>query len=184
MKTYSSNITNISNLLSLSRIFLLVPFYFLYVEYKEIESPTLYFLMLSLALFIGLTDYLDGYYARKRNETSELGKILDPVADKVAILFFAILLYFFESFPLWIVYVLVFRDVLIVIGAFLLMGKMNEVPSSEWPGKITSFVLSLLFISYLAGFDTFKVPLEMISILMVAYSFLDYILKFIRLKSK
>jgi cardiolipin synthase len=184
MKTYSSSITNISNLLSLSRIVLLIPFYFVYVDHKLHTTSISTIVIFTFALVIAFTDYLDGYFARRYNQISELGKILDPLADKVAIIFMAILLSNFDQFPLWIVYIIIGRDILILLGAFTLMGKMDEVPSSEWPGKITSGMLTLLFITYLAEYTPAKVPLEMISIFMIAYSFLDYILKFIRLRNK
>ncbi len=51
-----------------------------------------YLLALSLFFFAGLTDYLDGYFARKYNATSEIGEILDPIADKILVVFILIIL--------------------------------------------------------------------------------------------
>ena len=50
-------------------------------------SPDGYFLALALFFMAGITDYFDGYFARKYNATSQLGEILDPIADKILILF-------------------------------------------------------------------------------------------------
>ena len=50
-------------------------------------SPDGYFLALALFFLAGITDYFDGYLARKYNATSQLGEILDPIADKILILF-------------------------------------------------------------------------------------------------
>ena len=50
-------------------------------------SPDFYFLSLILFFLAGITDYFDGYLARKYNEVSQLGEILDPIADKILILF-------------------------------------------------------------------------------------------------
>ena len=69
------------NILTLSRIFLAVLIFIL------LMSPDGYFLSLALFFLAGITDYFDGYFARKYNATSQLGEILDPIADKILILF-------------------------------------------------------------------------------------------------
>ena len=69
------------NILTLSRIFLAALIFIL------LMSPDFYFLSLILFFLAGITDYFDGYLARKYNEVSQLGEILDPIADKILILF-------------------------------------------------------------------------------------------------
>ena len=69
------------NILTLSRIFLAALIFLL------LMSPNGYFLALILFFLAGVTDYLDGYLARKYNAVSQLGEILDPIADKILILF-------------------------------------------------------------------------------------------------
>lgn len=69
------------NILTLSRIFLAALIFILLI------SPDGYFLALVLFFLAGITDYFDGYFARKYNATSQLGEILDPIADKILILF-------------------------------------------------------------------------------------------------
>ena len=69
------------NILTLSRIFLAAIIFIL------LMSPDGYFLALVLFFLAGITDYFDGYFARKYNATSQLGEILDPIADKILILF-------------------------------------------------------------------------------------------------
>jgi CDP-diacylglycerol--glycerol-3-phosphate 3-phosphatidyltransferase len=69
------------NILTLSRIFLAALIFML------LMSPDGYFLALVLFFLAGITDYFDGYFARKYNATSQLGEILDPIADKILILF-------------------------------------------------------------------------------------------------
>ena len=73
--------TTIINILTLSRI-LLAPIIFVLLM-----SPDGYLLALVLFFLAGVTDYFDGYLARKHNAVSELGEILDPIADKILILF-------------------------------------------------------------------------------------------------
>src|SRR6056300_601840 len=69
------------NILTLSRIFLAAVIFLLLI------SPDGYLLSLILFFLAGVTDYFDGYLARKYNAVSQLGEILDPIADKILILF-------------------------------------------------------------------------------------------------
>ena len=69
------------NLLTLSRIFLAAVIFLL------LTRPEGYFLAFILFFIAGITDYFDGYLARKYNLTSEIGEILDPIADKILIVF-------------------------------------------------------------------------------------------------
>jgi len=69
------------NILTLSRIFLAA------IIFVLLMSPEGYLLALVLFFLAGVTDYFDGYLARKYNAVSQLGEILDPIADKILILF-------------------------------------------------------------------------------------------------
>lgn len=69
------------NLLTFSRIILAAAIFIL------LMSPDGYFLALILFFIAGITDYFDGYLARKYNSTSQIGEILDPIADKILIVF-------------------------------------------------------------------------------------------------
>ena len=73
--------TTFINILTLSRIFLAAIIFLLLL------SPEGYLLALVLFFLAGVTDYFDGYLARKYNAVSQLGEILDPIADKILILF-------------------------------------------------------------------------------------------------
>ena len=73
--------TTFINLLTFSRIILAAVIFIL------LMSPDGYFLALILFFIAGITDYFDGYLARKYNSTSQIGEILDPIADKILIVF-------------------------------------------------------------------------------------------------
>ncbi len=131
----------ISNLISLSRFLLLgVTVYFL------IEKNYL-FALIFIAL-IWFSDLLDGYFARSRNEISELGKIIDPVADKVSVITIVIMLLVQGMIPLWYVIITILRDAFILAGGLYLNTKKNTVLQSNWMGKLAVFTIGLtLFIS-------------------------------------
>ena len=133
----------ISNLISMFRL-LIAPLIF-WVIYKENYE---------LAVIIGgiaiVSDLLDGFFARVLNQHSELGYILDPVADKVAIGagIFALVLSK-STFPIEAFAAVIFRDVAIVLGNAYLAYKAKMITRSNWWGKCTSFSLSIAVILYL-----------------------------------
>ena len=133
----------ISNLLSLFRL-LLVPVLFWLIYKRDYK----------LAVVVGaiaiLTDILDGFFARLLNQHSELGIILDPIADKFAIGagIFAIAIST-KTIPLWALFAVIFRDTAIVLGNVYLAYRAKMITRSNWWGKCTSFSLAVALILYL-----------------------------------
>jgi len=137
---------NLPNLLSLLRIGLL-PFIVLCLKYDQ--NP----LLLSLLFLAVLTDYFDGFLARKLNLVSDAGKILDPLADKICVNTLVIALWLWRGFPLWAAALIVIRDLMIVAGALFVMSKRKIVPVSNWPGKWAVTVLAGAIIFYSMGWQ-------------------------------
>jgi CDP-diacylglycerol--glycerol-3-phosphate 3-phosphatidyltransferase len=105
-----------------------------------------------LIVIIWFTDLLDGYFARSRNEISELGKIIDPLADKVTVISLVIILLYKEIVPFWYVIITVLRDAVILIGGLYLTYKKNIVLQSNWTGKIAVFTIgATLFMAIFAN---------------------------------
>jgi CDP-diacylglycerol--glycerol-3-phosphate 3-phosphatidyltransferase len=129
----------ISNLLSVFRIVLVIPVCYLFLADFENNK----YLLLSVLLLMYATDLLDGYLARKLNQISELGKLIDPIADKFAIGAIAILMFIKELIPLWFIFIVVFRDLLILIFGLFLKRKKKVVLMSNYPGKIAVFTIGL-----------------------------------------
>ena len=84
----------ISNLLSLSRIVLVFPIVYLIT----LDSSEYNLLILGLIFIAALTDILDGYFSRKLNIVTDLGIVLDPIADKIAMAFILFALVVFQDF--------------------------------------------------------------------------------------
>ena len=133
----------ISNILSAARL-VTVPFIFF-----TIYSEQWVFAMVCGGVAV-ITDVLDGFFARRFEQHSELGYILDPVADKLAISagIFALVLSK-STFPFWAFLVIVTRDVLIVLGNAVLAYKAKMITRSNLWGKCTSFLLSVAVMFYL-----------------------------------
>jgi cardiolipin synthase (CMP-forming) len=128
-----------SNLLSVFRIILIIPVCFLFLTGFEDNKH----LILYVLLLMYVTDLLDGYLARKLNQVSELGKIIDPVADKLAVGAIAILMFIKGLIPLWFIIIVVLRDLLILIFGLFLKRKKKIVLMSNYPGKIAVFTIGL-----------------------------------------
>ena len=82
-----------------------------------------------------ITDFLDGYYARKLNLTTNFGKLADPVADKLLVLTVLITLCHQQLFPLWAVLVIIARE-LLVDGLRLILTEKGIVLAAGILGKI------------------------------------------------
>ncbi len=170
----SGQVWTYSNLLSLSRLFLgFLLFYS--ISHKQTHVS------ISLAVLAVISDYADGYLARKRNEISELGKILDPLADKITVALGAIALYKVYSLPLWIVILIIGRDILILAGSVILMERLQNVVASELPGKIAVTIIAMLLLTYLLEWHILKPYLLIFAVLAIFISFLFYVLRFIKI---
>jgi len=96
------------------------------------------------------TDFLDGFLARKLHQVTDIGKIIDPLADKIGIGAYAILLALTGDVPLWFVVFVLLRDVLIFSGGLYIHRNKKIVPQSNWPGKISvSFIAVTFFLATL-----------------------------------
>ncbi len=131
--------STISNYVSISRILITFPLAYAIWEYNLFWTLTL----IAIGLF---TDWLDGFLARRLNQISEWGKILDPVADKFIIGFPGVILVLQNRIELWFIILVILRDVLILIGAMYAKNKLNYVIPSNWLGKIAVNVISLVFL--------------------------------------
>lgn len=133
----------VSNLLSAFRL-LLTPFLFYFIYRSQWKFAS------ACGAVAVLSDVLDGFFARRFNQHTELGYILDPVADKLAIgaALFALVLSS-TNFPNWAFVVIVVRDVAIVLGNGVLAYKAKMITRSNLWGKCTSFALSIALMFYL-----------------------------------
>ncbi len=134
----------LSNLLSFIRIFFIIPAFFLIREQRND-------LVLWLATVAMFTDWLDGFLARRWNQISDLGKILDPLADKVSIGGVVLALYLYQDFPLWLTALIIFRDMAILVGAVFIYDKDKKITPSNLPGKISVGVIALAILLFLLG---------------------------------
>jgi len=139
---------NLPNYITLARV-VLVPFFINFMIYGYYGT--------ALAVFAVacLTDALDGMIARITNQQTELGAFLDPLADKLLIISAFVTLAQLGMLPLWLVVIVVSRDVILVLGSLVLyfMGHQFKSRPSIF-GKITT-VLQLLVVTLSLVMNTF-----------------------------
>jgi cardiolipin synthase len=136
---------------------------------------------LNLLLIAGLTDVADGWAARSRNEVSELGKILDPLADKVITGGVLLALTVKWGLPVWMVAIYLVKELVQVgAGAFLVKEMKQIVPANRYGKNAT--------VAFFLGFGLFflhKVIGQVvitIAILMSIYALYTYYLAYLKLK--
>ncbi len=106
-----------------------------------------------LILVAGFTDVLDGFLAKILHQATTIGKILDPIVDKIFILSILIYLYIYRSFPVWGFYLIIALELSILIGGYWLIMKHHKIPSSNIPGKIAVIIVSLATYLYVIDLE-------------------------------
>ena len=143
----------IPNLISLVRIFLVIPTVLNLLSGK-------YIFALILFLIASISDALDGFLARFFKWHTDLGKILDPVADKLLMIGSMTALWFNQIVPLTVFIIFVLRDMLILLGAIFEMSITEKTPSPNLIGKITT-ISQIIYILVLILIEAFNLDLSL-----------------------
>ena len=129
------------NILSISRVPLAIAAALTLAHHRWIS--------MTCVLLACLTDFLDGQVARRTGSVSDIGKILDPIADKLAFVIFALAATLAGRLPGWLLPALAAREIVILAGGVLLLhrsrraGGRMPVPSSNLAGKLSTLLLAL-----------------------------------------
>lgn len=168
---------NVPNILSLFRL-VLVPF--IAITYLRGET-----LIAVIALVVsGATDVIDGFVARHFNQITDLGKILDPLADKLTQITVALCLAIgnLELLPLLIICVV--KELCQLVGGLLLLGKGDDIRGSKWFGKLATVLFYSVAVLLVQPF--FDIPnswqmvlvgLVLAAMLMAFFSYLSIFVK-------
>lgn len=166
----------IPNLLSLIRL-LSAPFIFLFFTLEGLSGR---FITLGFLLVVFSTDFFDGLLARTLNQKSDMGRMLDPLADKAVVIALLICLVLFRSVNIWAVIGMALRDILILFGGlFLKLKKKIVVESNIW-GKAATFVLMASFLAFIFEALVFPAYVMLFTGLALALiSLVTYVIQFI-----
>ncbi|HEC79316.1 MAG TPA: CDP-alcohol phosphatidyltransferase family protein [candidate division WOR-3 bacterium] len=168
---FNSSIT-VANVITVSRL-LLLPFIIYFIITGQ---RTTAFIILLISL---LSDAVDGYLARRLKQESEIGKYLDPLVDKISLTTVLITLFLIKAIPLWGIIIIVLRDVLILIGSFVLLKHKSKVFKSHVVGKITGVILGAIICSFTLNWNKLGEILLYISIPAIVVSFGIYLKRYI-----
>ncbi|SER08209.1 CDP-diacylglycerol--glycerol-3-phosphate 3-phosphatidyltransferase [Gracilibacillus ureilyticus] len=144
---------NVPNKITLSRI-MLIPFFILMLSFPfdwgtvsagAAEIPLSHFVAVIIFAVASATDWLDGYYARKYNLVTNLGKFLDPMADKLLVSAAFILLVALEMAPAWVVIIIISRE-FAVTGLRLVAAGEGIVLAAGKMGKLKTVIQILAII--------------------------------------
>ena len=182
---------NVPNKITVSRILLiplfliimLVPFDWGIMHLLGADLPVTHFVGALIFIFAASTDWVDGYYARKYNLVTNMGKFLDPLADKLLVSAALVVLVELGFASSWIVIAIISRE-FAVTGLRLLLVEGGEVVAANMLGKIKTWAqivaISALLLHNLP-FDMISLPFAnialWIALIFTIWSGLDYFVK-------
>ena len=146
------NLSDIPNIISVLRFILVVPIVLLLLEQEFVWALWLFFIA-------GVSDGLDGYLAKRNGWITRLGSILDPLADKALLMSSFVVLAWLELIPLWLVVIVVCRDLIIVAGStayHFLIGKFDLEPS--FISKLNTFFQIVLVLVVVFSMGIMALP--------------------------
>lgn len=169
---------NIPNILTIIR-FILIPFIYMSVLSNR------YLIALIIFTISALTDVLDGYIARKYNYITDIGKLIDPLADKLTQISLLHSLTILKILPWWIFAIVFVKEFVLIISASVLYSKKDVVVYSKWYGKLATtlfylaIVCSLIINQFKISFS-FRIDLYLyyLAILSTIFAFIMYAIKF------
>jgi len=185
LQTRQDRILTLANAISISRIFLTIPLVLIFEDIAHGMTGKLWQAFM-LIIIIAITDFLDGYVARKAEEITNFGKLIDPVADKVCMMVVLIYLIIIYKLPFLIFFLtLAIRDIFLIIIGVYLMFSQEEVFQSNRSGKWFIGISALMMVLFL-----FKNPLNipgyilwtsyLISSLLFMFSTFEYVRRYLR----
>lgn len=174
---------NLANKISIARI-ILIPFFIASIVYSKMELALVFFIIAVI------TDGVDGFIARALKQKTELGTILDPMADKLLLISAYICLSIVTTIPPqlklppYVPIIVISRDAIIVLGSIvihMITGELKVAPSIL--GKVTTFFQMITIVSILVKYDSSFIIWN-IAVLLTIVSGIDYIIKGSRLLSE
>lgn len=165
----SHRLLTVPNVLSLARLSALPFIYLDVVGGREGRA-------LVVLVIVSWSDWIDGYVARRFNQESRIGRLLDPISDRLLVAVIGIALIVARILPLWAVLVVLARDALMLAGVALLLIRGKTPPPVTDLGKTATFGLMLAFplflLAHLLGSAQLRLSAWMLS---ASVAFLYYL---------
>ena len=177
----------IPNILSMIRLMLVPVFVYLFFAHYEKQI----YLPLFVFAFAGMTDIIDGYLARRNNWITNLGKFLDPLADKLLQCSVLVCFMIKKIVPWWLAGMFILKELFMMCGALIVLKKIKVTVKSHWYGKFTTGVFYaiafLVFIFQMCKIDingTAALLLFVSALILAFFSMVMYILDTLRINAE
>lgn len=171
----------IPNILCYIRLFLIPVFVYVYANAKETKD---YYTAGAIIFLSGVTDFCDGFIARRFNQVTELGKLIDPVADKLTQAAIIIALMFRFKWVFFLVVLFTIKELSMLINGIVLLRRGKKLDGAMWFGKVSTAVFYLVtFIIILFPMLNVAIvnSLMIISAFFMALSFIMYMIEYIKM---
>lgn len=172
-------IFNVPNILTLLRIWLIVPFSLNLLNENYVKA-------FEILIFSGVTDFLDGMFARMLNQQTKIGEILDPIADKLTLISIMICLSIKFGSILGFMVVLIIKELCMLFAGAFMLKKVKKTIKSRWYGKLATafFYFSISLIVFFKAMweieSKFLVNILMsLTSLLMIYALIKYLLEFL-----
>ena len=163
-------IITVPNLLSILHVAFL-PFIFHFLQKGNDQSN----LIAAFLICVGAsTDVIDGYIARRFKQTSNFGRILDPLADKIFTISLMVFLVSNRGLPFWYFIIVIIRDIAIIVCALYVIFKKQHISESNNIGKFASFAFVPVILLFTLGLEPYATIMMWISFFLVLLSFVSY----------
>lgn len=174
----------IPNILSTLRILLVGVFILAFFS----DYPNNLMLALSIFILAGITDVVDGYLARHYGWVSNLGKVLDPLADKLMQCVVLISLAIKSIIPVWLPVLYISKELLMLLGALFVFKRRSVIAVSKWWGKMAVCVFyAAVFVIFLFHDHLDRWAINSICIITLAVAVLaivNYYIEYVKAKGK
>ena len=171
-------IWTVSNALSLARLLLVLPISWLLLGNDSSNNPYI----VGLIIIAIMTDFFDGRIARRLGQVTEVGKIIDPIADKVAVGIVSLILSLQGKLPMWLLVTVLARDIIIFSGGLYIQKSKGVLLQSNEVGKWTVTILTMLLLVTILDINELlwlKEILIVTSLILLIVSFSLYVKRFL-----
>ena len=179
----SKDLMTIPNAISFTRILLITPFVAFFIKEMYVAAA------ITVGIS-GLSDLFDGMIARKFNQESELGKVLDPLADKLTLIAVGICLIFIEPYVLPLMIIMVAKDVFMIIGGTIVINQGVIPPKASWYGKVSTFMfyisVAMVVLMAILGYKNETLTFTVLGVTagMMIFSLINYAMIFFKIQKQ
>ncbi|WP_255724574.1 CDP-diacylglycerol--glycerol-3-phosphate 3-phosphatidyltransferase [Shimazuella soli] len=166
---------NIPNILTIFRFFLVPTYLFIYFS----DIPSKLFWSVAIILLAGITDVVDGYIARRYNLVTEIGSLLDPLADKLMIIAVFLSLLITHKITLWAAFAVFLRDISMIIYSTLFHLKGKKTIPANIMGKLTTVLFYIALFTLLFSINGAQTFLWFV----IGLSYLTSLIYFVLIRS-